>query len=105
MYENGTLFYKRKEEIEAVLFEFKESKGKDRIALIKDKRRMKLKSLKGSLENAMDDIRKLNERERMFYKLYYERDPDKYSLETMKIDEKKAIIYQRFNKKYNRRVD
>ena len=105
MYENGTLFYKRKEEIEAVLFEFKETKGKDRIALIKDKRRMRLKSLKGSLENAMDDIRKLNERERMFYKLYYERDPDKYSLETMKIDEKKAIIYQRFNKKYNRRVD
>lgn len=118
---NASLFFDRKEEIEALAFEYKNLKGKDRSEFVKRENMPLVRlgdyrstTVKKSLRKAgadtksvigryMEDLKDLKDKEVTMMNLYKEKNPERYSKEMKKIDEERDKIYQRFNKLYNQR--
>jgi len=123
-YMNGELYYDRKDNIEALAYEYKnldpdqkrEFKKKENMKIVKlgdymsplekkifNKRSEKAKdATRPALLQAEKELKKVRDKMTTARNLYEIKDPDKYSELMRKYDEEVQEIYQEFNKKYNK---
>lgn len=123
-YMNGQLYYDRKDQIEALAYEYKnlnpqqkrEFKKKENMKIVKlgdymspiekkifNKKSEKVKdATRPALLQAEKELKKVRDKMTTAKNLYEIKNPDKYSELMRQYDEEVQEIYQKFNKKYNK---